>query len=163
MGKPRTRYFDEQVVYENQEEIIANANSVPMEEIKEDNNTDQVQSSSNQDHSFEMKRQRLLRKVDLVKQGWSGIGAVQDNTSNGEPKKVCAPLVDLDDSGPYEEIDDDDDYEEDHQIATRPPLGRLPSYISLSSTASDATMTTSHLIVENHVEEEEEEFEERLI
>jgi len=187
--KPRTRYFDEQVVvYENHEQIVAHNNiannSAPMHEEEEismekvdENDTvsavDQVQSFNHQqDHSFEMKRQRLLRKVDLVKQGWSGVGAVQDNNSNTtsdqEPKtKACGapPLVELDDSGPYEEIDEDD--YEDHQVAnTRPPLGRLPSYISLSSSASNANMSTttsSQFVVENQVEEPDEEFEERLI
>ena len=75
-------------------------------------------------------------------------------------------MVDLDDSGPYEEIDEDD--YEDHLVAnTRPPLGRLPSYISLSSSASNANMSTtttsSQFVVENQVEEPDEEFEERLI
>ena len=37
----------------------------------------------------------------------------------------------LDDSGPYEEIADD-------YLEKRPPIGRLPSYISLESTQSDA-------------------------
>lgn len=95
----------------------------------EESTVDKPPEISKMDESFEKKRQRILKKVELAKQGWSGMAAVQDNPKVEE---------NLDDSGPYEEIDED----------PRPPIGPLPSFISLNS---------------NEIKEDEEEFEERLI
>lgn len=112
--KKRTRYFEAE---EKKEEI---AEDLPQE--------------AELNSSFEKKRQRLLKKVELAKQGWSGMGATSEKVG-----------VDLDDSGPYEEIDDDYD-------PKRPPIGTLPSFISLSGSADDKTDAP-----------EPEDFDERLI
>ena len=75
----------------------------------------------------------------------------------------------LDDSGPYEEIPDDD-YPD--QKTGRAPIGRLPSYISLDSSKSvrfEENLTDEMIdraAAEENVnmeEKEEEPFDERLI
>ncbi len=66
--------------------------------------------------TLQAKRQRLMRKVELAKQGWSGMA-----TTN---------VHDPDDSGPYEEIPDDD-YEDNDDLPDRAPLGALPAFIPL--------------------------------
>ena len=93
-----------------------------------------------EDAEFQAKRKRLLRKVELAKQGWTGIALVEDPKEEAE--------ADLDDSGPYEEIDEDPEPE-------RPPIGELPSFIPLES-----NNPSEESPIEN---KDEEEFEERLI
>ena len=113
------------------------------------------------DPEFEMKRQRLLKKVEMVKQGWSGMGAVQETTEDDSKPNFTSNRVShfLDDSGPYEEIDDVDEDEDDNDLRSRrPPIGPLPTYISLSK--NDDLIEAP----ENPVQDDgEEEFDERLI
>lgn len=97
--KARVRYYDEK---QADEKI----------EISEE--------TSSQD--FEMKRKRLLRKVELAKQGWTGVALLDLPTE----KMSQSQTSDLDDSGPYEEIEEDIT-----EKIERAPIGRLPSYISL--------------------------------
>ena len=75
-------------------------------------------------------------------------------------KEVVEELdLDLDDSGPYEEIDEDINEDDDKQVPNnRPPVKRLPSFIPLSSGEIDNFQNN-----DKDVEEDEEEFEERLI
>lgn len=122
LEKKRTRYFEAEKEEKREEEPV------------EDSSKETEMNSS-----FEKKRQRLLKKVELAKQGWSGMGAT---TEKSNP-------IDLDDSGPYEEIDDD--FDDDPK---RPPIGTLPSFISLSGSADDKT---------DEPPEESEDFDERLI
>ena len=141
--KPRTRYFEE-----SNDQIKPDSDNVIVEEKPDDMKND----------SFEIKRQRLLKKVDLVKQGWAGMGAVQGGVdSNAQHNQTSSannftkkPTIDLDDSGPYEEIDEDS---EEEVFANRPPLGPLPAYISLSLSETPKPLEP----------DEEEEFDERLI
>ena len=98
------------------------------------------------DDSFEKKRQRLLQKVELAKKGWTGLGAMQQSQDLPEPpvqmpEKAEEQQPDDLDTTPYEEIDDGS-FEEPR----REPIGTLPSFISLNTN-----------------EDENEEFEERLI
>ena len=88
----------------------------------------------------------------MAKQGWSGMGAVQDSKA---PLATCN--ADLDDSGPYEEIDEDEPPEVDG-AEKRPALGRLPSFISLNSTHTPEDANEI-----NQDNNKTEEFEERLI
>ena len=149
--KPRTRYFQdttEMVTENNDNDTEKKAENEP--------------SASNVDSDFEMKRQRLLKKVEMAKQGWSGMGAVQEATeddSKPTPTSTSNRISHfLDDSGPYEEIDDVDEDEDDNDDLRikRPPIGPLPTYISLSK--NDDLIEAP----ENPVQDEEE-FDERLI
>ncbi len=107
--KAKMRYFEEDAKALAEEEEAA---SEPLSE------------------AMEAKRKRLLRKVELAKQGW--VEGKDGGADKAEP--------DLDDSGPYEEIEE------------RAPLGDLPAYIPLEGGGG----------VDDE-DEEEEEFEERLI
>ena len=64
----------------------------------------------------EAKRKRLLRKIELAKQGWTR----PDN---------------MDDSGPYEKIDNDDSSEDEGTVRT--PIGQLGDFISLAGYSSE--------------------------
>jgi len=136
--KPRTRYF------ENDQEVL--------EEQKLEHEATKTPIATNTfDESFERKRQRLLRKVELAKQGWTGIGATVQDQGNAEETIEDKEDNDNLDDTPYEEIEDD--YEENEAIP-RPPLGPLPSFISLTNNAEEG----------NHTEQpEQEEYDERLI
>ena len=119
---------------------------------------------------MEAKRKRLLRKVELAKQGWTGVAAVS------EPSRALVQgNGDLDDSGPYEEIDegdeeDDDNAAADDTVLRRPPVGELPSFIPLSKDSDeDGCGGGDSVAVEGGDAKGEacatveEEFEERLI
>jgi len=84
-----------------------------------------------------------------------------------QKKDPAVELEFLDDSGPYEEIPED-------YLEKRPPIGRLPSYISLESThANDVTGDDGNVdnVAQNVVrmddnatdEDGQEKFDERLI
>ena len=128
-------------------------------------------SSSLAADAMEAKRKRLLRKVELAKQGWTGVAAVS------EPSR---PLVqgsgDLDDSGPYEEIDEEEEEEDgddnaaaDDTVLRRPPVGELPSFIPLSKDSDEDGCGDSVAVEGGDAKggacatAAEEEFEERLI
>ena len=124
--------------------------------------------------SMEAKRKRLLRKVELAKQGWTGVAAVSEPTSSAVVQESNG---DLDDSGPYEEIDEGDEEEDgdnavaDDTVLRRPPVGELPSFIPLSKDSDeDVCGGGDSVAVEGGGESNgeacatvEEEFEERLI
>ncbi len=137
--KPRTRYFDEQ----QPNELI----------------TEEVEAKEDLDSSLQKKRERLLRKVELAKQGWTGVAvsvvpmtspAISKKEDSPAPENVEKAEEDNLDTTPYEEIDEGD-LEEDEAEPRRPPVGDLPSYISLNSASQDQ---------QDH---QDESFEERLI
>ena len=70
---------------------------------------------------MEAKRKRLLRRMELAKQGWAGVTV----TTGGE-----AGDEGLDDSGPYERIDSGEE-------EARPPIGQLGDFISLAGYSSE--------------------------
>lgn len=113
------------------------------------------------ENSFEQKRQRLLKKVEMAKQGYKTAASI-----TMQEKEVPEDNdLDLDDSGPYEEIDEDvDETESDIVIdmINRPPVRRLPSFIPLTSGRIDSFQTDDKNVALPE-EEEEEEYEERLI
>eukprot|EP00092_Neocalanus_flemingeri_P029485 GFUD01032015.1.p1 GENE.GFUD01032015.1~~GFUD01032015.1.p1 ORF type:complete len:839 (-),score=276.56 GFUD01032015.1:49-2565(-) len=79
---------------------------------------------------MEAKRQRLLRKIELAKKGWSGVTvSVPAEVTTGK----------LDDSGPYEKIDSDssDGEGEEQGRAVREPIGQLGDFISLAGYSSE--------------------------
>ena len=91
---------------------------------------------------MEAKRKRLLRKIELAKQGWTGVSvsAVIDEDE-------ATPDDKLDDSGPYEKIASDDD-EEDEVTTHRPPIGQLGDFISLAGYSSeDEELHTDHRLI----------------
>jgi len=96
-----------------------------------------IAATSTQSSEIEAKRKRLLRKVELAKQGWTGVSVsvVQED--------------DLDDSGPYEKIEgDDDENNEDNQGLTRAPIGQLGDFISLAGYSSeDEELHTDHRLI----------------
>ena len=130
-------------------------------------------SSLSAEAALEAKRKRLLRKVELAKQGWTGVA-----TATGEPSQSQSESKadgdDLD-TTPYEEIDEDeegDDAAADQTVLRRPPVGELPSFIPLSRDSGDedggdevavADSLSSAAKDNSLVAANEEEFEERLI
>ena len=77
---------------------------------------------------MEVKRKRLLRKIELAKKGWTGVTV---SVPEGGGK--------LDDSGPYEKIDSessDDEIGEQSSVA-RQPIGQLGDFISLAGYSSE--------------------------
>jgi len=78
---------------------------------------------------MEAKRKRLLRKIELAKQGWTGV------TVTAEPAAA------LDDSGPYERIDSAEE-------EARPPVGQLGDFISLAGYSSEEEeAATQHRLI----------------
>jgi len=76
---------------------------------------------------MEAKRKRLLRKIELAKQGWTGV-TVSVADEGGK----------LDDSGPYEKIDSDSsDGDGEGGEQTRQPIGQLGDFISLAGYSSE--------------------------
>jgi len=73
---------------------------------------------------MEAKRKRLLRKIELAKQGWTGVTV----SVPGGGK--------LDDSGPYEKIDSDSSEGEGGE-QVRQPIGQLGDFISLAGYSSE--------------------------
>jgi hypothetical protein len=120
-----------------------------------------MENSDSSSSLLEAKRKRLMRKVELAKKGWTGVGAVRGECND----------VDLDDSGPYEEIDEGNSEEEGDSsiVSTRPPLGRLPSFIPLSRDSDDdeekkaEEKEIAQLSPIHDGKEGDEEYEERLI
>ena len=87
---------------------------------------------------LESKRKRLLHKIELAKQGWTGVSvSVIKDESEGK----------LDDSGPYEKIDSDSSDEEETPVA-REPIGHLGDFISLAGYSSeDEEIHTDHRLI----------------
>jgi len=103
---------------------------------------EEVDTESSTSGALEAKRKRLLRKVELAKKTWGGQG--EDN---------------LDDSGPYEEIDEGPAPCED----VRAPMGELPSFIPLDSDAETLNLPSENVREAVEEPQEGEEVDERLI
>lgn len=83
---------------------------------------------------MEAKRKRLLRKIELAKQGWTGVTvSVTENPSEALNK----PSTKLNDSGPYERIDSESSDEENQGKIDRKPIGQLGDFISLAGYSSE--------------------------
>ncbi len=124
--KARTRYFEEKVA----------------EEEVEDQEGEESNETSALSNSLEAKRKRLLKKVELAKQAWAGVAPQEEKRAEDKEE-------DMDDSGPYEEIDEEDE-------PAREPIGDLPAFIPLE-TGGDAQED------EERGTEEDEKIDERLI
>merc|ERR1719186_929472 len=97
-----------EVVQDTSNAITVNAKSE--EPVKED---------------LEAKRKRLLKKIEVAKQGWSKAG---DDDAEDENMK------NMDESGPFENIDDDSSEDE---VVTRAPIGQLGDFISIAGYSSE--------------------------
>ena len=93
----------------------------------------------------------------MAKKGFSGSTIAGVPTELAEKEMVEELDLDLDDSGPYEEIDEDINAEDDQVPNNRPPVRRLPSFIPLNSGEIDNFQNNDKDV------QEDEEFEERLI
>jgi len=106
-----TRYYQDNI--ESRDKVVEddntgeNLNNIPDEQVNEAIEELKV---------VEAKRKRLLRKIELAKQGWTR----PDN---------------MDDSGPYEKIDNDDSSED--EVTVRTPIGQLGDFISLAGYSSE--------------------------
>ena len=125
--------------------------------------------------ALEAKRERLMRKVELAKQGWTGVAVTAGPEPSQSQSESKAEGADDLDTTPYEEIDEDeeeDDAAADQTVLRRPPVGELPSFIPLSRDSGDedggdevavADSLSSAAKDNSLVAANEEEFEERLI
>ena len=126
--------------------------------------------------ALEAKRERLMRKVELAKQGWTGVAVTAGPEPSQSQSESKAEGGDDLDTTPYEEIDDEEEEEEgdgaDQTVLRRPPVGELPSFIPLSRDSGDedggdeaavADSLSSAAKDNSLVAANEEEFEERLI
>ena len=119
-----SRYFDKEV-------------SAKDEIVKDDS---EAVSGILENSEMEAKRKRLLRKIELAKQGWTGVSVVPviDEDAAADDK--------LDDSGPYEKIATDD--EDEGTTRSRPPIGQLGDFISLAGYSSeDEELHTDHRLI----------------
>ena len=104
---------------------------------EEDKETQEIQDAAEVTPELESKRKRLLRKIELAKQGWTGV-SVSVIKDEAEEK--------LDDSGPYEKIDSDSSGED--EVVTREPIGQLGDFISLAGYSSeDEEIHTDHRLI----------------
>ena len=101
----------------------------------------EVEDMSGAEEVTETKRKRLLRKIELAKQGWTGVTvtAAQDVIQDDE--------FGLDESGPYEQVPGEVEEEE----VSRPPVGTLGDFISLAGYSSEeeevATANGNHRLI----------------
>ena len=103
----------------------------------EENKTEEA--SADITPELESKRKRLLRKIELAKQGWTGV-SVSVIKDESEEK--------LDDSGPYEKIDSESSGEEEETRVAREPIGQLGDFISLAGYSSeDEEIHTDHRLI----------------
>ena len=120
-SRVQARYFDKEETTTKSEETVAS-------------------NESGETPELEAKRKRLLRKIELAKQGWTGVSVSmvkEDNEDDAADDK-------LDDSGPYEKIASDDDEE----VVRRPPVGQLGDFISLAGYSSeDEELHTDHRLI----------------
>ena len=90
---------------------------------------------------METKRKRLLRKIELAKQGWTGVTVTPAQDVNQDDE------LGLDDSGPYEQVPGEVEEEE----VSRPPVGTLGDFISLAGYSSEeeevATANGKHRLI----------------
>ena len=125
--------------------------------------------------ALEAKRERLMRKVELAKQGWTGVAVTAGPEPSQSQSESKAEGGDDLDTTPYEEIDEEeeeDDAAADQTVLRRPPVGELPSFIPLSRDSGDEDggdevavedSLSSVAKDDSVVAANEEEFEERLI
>merc|ERR1712083_202469 len=94
------------------------------EQKREEKLEDEEEDMSGADELMETKRKRLLRKIELAKQGWTGVTVTPAPDGNLEKE------VGLDESGPYEQVPEDVE-------VVRPPVGTLGDFISLAGYSSE--------------------------
>ena len=130
------RYFDRDVKTDDKEDLVNTPGS-----------TSSTFMTSETSSEMEARRKRLLRKIELAKQGWTGISvSVVDEDEDLEEDTVIHHDK-LDDSGPYEKItDENDDLEE--SASSRPPIGQLGDFISLAGYSSeDEELHSDHRLI----------------
>ena len=108
--------------------------------MKEPHNIDLSEDLSGGDEISEAKRKRLLRKIELAKQGWTGV------TVTPAAGHDLGHDPGLDESGPYEQMP-----EEEEEVVARPPVGSLGDFISLAGYSSEeeevATANGNHRLI----------------
>ena len=97
------------------------------EQKKEEKLEDEEEDMSGAEEMMETKRKRLLRKIELAKQGWTGVTVT--------PAQDQVKDLGLDESGPYEQVAGEVDEEEEE--VSRPPVGTLGDFISLAGYSSE--------------------------
>ena len=114
------------------------------EQQKEEKLEDEQEEMSGAEEMMETKRKRLLRKIELAKQGWTGVTVTpaQDGNQDNE--------LGLDESGPYEQVPGEVNEEEEEE-ASRPPVGTHGDFISLAGYSSEeeevATANGNHRLI----------------
>ena len=130
------RYFDKEAVTKD----------VTPEETKTTEESSLTSATSEASSEIEAKRKRLMRKIELAKQGWTGISVSVVDDDLEEDTVIHHDRDRLDDSGPYEKIPDDD--EEEDAVPQRPPVGQLGDFISLAGYSSeDEDLHTDHRLI----------------
>ena len=93
---------------------------------------------------METKRKRLLRKIELAKQGWTGVTVTPAQDVNQDDE------LGLDESGPYEQVPGEVEEDEEEGVS-RPPVGTLGDFISLAGYSSEeeevATANGNHRLI----------------
>merc|ERR1719278_1365425 len=97
-------------------------------EEKEEKLEDEEEDMSGAEEMMETKRKRLLRKIELAKQGWTGVTVTPAQDGNKDDE------LGLDESGPYEQVTGEVEEEEE---VSRPPVGALGDFISLAGYSSE--------------------------
>ncbi len=130
------RYFDKEAV----------TKEITPEEAETTEESSLTSAASETNSEMEAKRKRLLRKIELAKQGWTGISvSLVDDLE--EDTVIHHDQEKLDESGPYEKIADGDE-EEDDSVSQRPPIGQLGDFISLAGYSSeDEDLHTDHRLI----------------
>jgi len=130
------RYFDKEAV----------TKEITPEEAETTEESSLTSAASETNSEMEAKRKRLLRKIELAKQGWTGISvSLVDDLE--EDTVIHHDQEKLDESGPYEKIADGDE-EEDDSVSPRPPMGQLGDFISLAGYSSeDEDLHTDHRLI----------------
>ena len=94
---------------------------------------------------METKRKRLLRKIELAKQGWTGVTVTKAQDANQDNE------LDLNESGPYEQVPGGELEEDEDEGTSRPPVGTLGDFISLAGYSSEeeevATANGNHRLI----------------
>ena len=130
------RYFDKEAVTKD---------ATP-EEPETPEESSLTSATSEASSEIEAKRKRLMRKIELAKQGWTGISVSVVDDDLEEDTVIHHDRDRLDDSGPYEKIPDDD--EEEDAVPQRPPVGQLGDFISLAGYSSeDEDLHTDHRLI----------------
>ena len=94
------------------------------EQDKEEKLEEGEEDLSGGDEISEAKRKRLLRKIELAKQGWTGV------TVTPAAGHDLGHDPGLDESGPYEQMP------EEEEVVERPPVCSLGDFISLAGHSS---------------------------